>query len=223
MAWDPVWEKLFRENAWGKYPSEPLIRFVARNFYGAPDRSAVKIFELGCGPGANMWYVAREGFSAHAVDGSPEAIARATRRLDDECPGWKGELRVGDFTRLPYPDASFDAVIDHEAVYCNSFEESQGIYAEAWRILKPGGKLFSRTFATGCVGDGTGKAAGLNAWFATEGPLAGKGMSRFTALEDIPALLGPFQQTSLEYITYSLDGRAAEVKEWLIESQKPAA
>ena len=62
--WNKVWEKVFRENEWGKYPSESLIRFVARNFYKADDRFAVKILEVGCGTGANLWYMLREGFSA---------------------------------------------------------------------------------------------------------------------------------------------------------------
>jgi len=40
MAWDPIWERVFSSQAWGKYPGEDLIRFVARNFYAAPDRAA---------------------------------------------------------------------------------------------------------------------------------------------------------------------------------------
>lgn len=32
-SWDPIWEKVFKDNEWGKYPGENLIQFVARNFY----------------------------------------------------------------------------------------------------------------------------------------------------------------------------------------------
>jgi ubiquinone/menaquinone biosynthesis C-methylase UbiE len=159
----------------------------------------------------------------YGIDGSETAIRQGRERLDAECPGWRGELRTGDFLRLPYADESFDGVVDHEAIYCNSFEESQAIYREAWRILKPTGKLFSRTFATGCVGEGTGKPAGRSAWYATEGPLAGKGASRFTALEDVDALLGPLRRTGLELATYTINDRQAEVREWLIEAVKDAA
>jgi len=63
-SFDPVWEEVFRAQEWGKYPPEHVIRAVARNFYKAPDRKAVKILDIGSGPGANTWYVAREGFSA---------------------------------------------------------------------------------------------------------------------------------------------------------------
>ena len=33
-----VWEKIFQENEWGKYPSVPVIRFIARNFYKMKNR-----------------------------------------------------------------------------------------------------------------------------------------------------------------------------------------
>ena len=33
MAWDSVWDGVFRENEWGKYPDENLIRFVAGKYY----------------------------------------------------------------------------------------------------------------------------------------------------------------------------------------------
>ena len=101
MSWDPVWENVFRSQAWGKYPGEDLIRFVARNFYGVPDRSAIRLLEVGCGPGANLWFMAREGFTVYGIDGSQTAIDQARARLDAECPGWKGQLWCGDMGKIP--------------------------------------------------------------------------------------------------------------------------
>src|SRR5438105_645758 len=92
-SWDPVWEDIFKSQPWGRYPGEDLIRFVARNFYKAPSRSSVRILEVGCGPGANLWYMAREGFSVFGIDGAPTALELARLRLDREVPGWSGELR----------------------------------------------------------------------------------------------------------------------------------
>ncbi|MBM3273018.1 class I SAM-dependent methyltransferase [Candidatus Kaiserbacteria bacterium] len=139
--WDPVWESVFRNQVWGQYPGEEQIRFIARNFYRVPDRSSIRILEVGCGPGANIWYLAREGFSFVGIDGSETAIAQTRERLDREFPDWqkRGELRVGDIESLPYSDATFDAVMDVEAVYCNDFATSIRIYDEMARVVKPGG------------------------------------------------------------------------------------
>lgn len=220
MSFDPIWDEVFRSQAWGKYPGEDLIRFVARNFYRAPDRGAVRILEAGCGPGANLWYIAREGFAAYGVDGSATAISQARARLDSECRGWKGELKVGDITQLPFEDNSFDAVIDNEAICCNSFENSVRIYDELARVCKPEGKLFSRTFAKGCWGDGTGQPVGRNAWVVAEGPLLNKGYARFTALSELPELIRGFHLSEVELLTRTMDARACEVKEWLITGEK---
>ena len=219
--WDPVWEDIFASREWGKYPSEDLIRFVARNFYKAHDRSAVRLLEVGCGPVANLWYLTREGFSFVGIDGSQSAIDKAASRLDAECPGWRarGELRVGDIASLPYDAASFDGVIDNEAVYCNSFDIARDIYVVSARVLKTGGRLYSQTFATGSWGDGAGESIGHLAWRCTEGPLADKGVSRFTDEEDIPMLLAPFDIDSLELLSWTFEGRRQQVRERIITAR----
>jgi ubiquinone/menaquinone biosynthesis C-methylase UbiE len=220
LSWDPVWETVFSNQEWGKYPSEDLIRFVARNFYKAPNRKEVKILEVGCGPGANLWYMAREGFTVYGIDGSKTAIQRANDRLNKECPGWNGTLVVGDITQLPFQDGFFDAVIDLEAISCNSYEAAKQIYSEMARVTKPKGKMFSRTFATGSWGDQTGENVGYNAWIVSEGPLLGKGYTRFTALHDIEDLITGFVVTEIELISKTANGRQHEIKEWVIIGEK---
>ena len=60
-----IWQNIFENKEWGKYPSETLIRFIARNFYNVSDRKAINILELGLGTGTNLWFCAREGFTLH--------------------------------------------------------------------------------------------------------------------------------------------------------------
>lgn len=220
--WDSVWEEIFQSRDWGKYPSEDLIRFVARNFYRVDDRAAVRLLEVGCGPGANLWYLAREGFSFVGIDGSETAITQAEKRLDAECPDWRarGELRVGDIVNLPFSDASFDAVIDNEAISCNDFDASCKMYAEISRVLKLGGCMYSRTFAEGSWGDGNGESLGHGAWHCNEGPLTGKGLCRFTAEKDIAVLTQSMQLQNVELLRWTADNQQHEIREWLITAVK---
>jgi len=225
MAWDPVWQELFSTRPWGMYPGEDLIRFVARNFYSAKDRAAVRFLEVGSGTGANLWFLAREGFSAHGIEGSQAANDIARRRLEAECPGWDrpprgGTLRTGDMLDLQWGDATFDGVIDSEAVYCNDFDESCRIYREMHRVTRPGGRIFVRTFASSTWGDGTGERLGQRRYVATEGPMAGKGASRFTDRDEIAALLGPWRIESVDRISRSVDDERHAIVEWIVQGVK---
>jgi SAM-dependent methyltransferase len=221
MAWDPIWEQIFQEKEWGKYPGEELIRFVASHFYKTEHRKNVKLLEVGCGTGANLWFMAREGFTVYGADGSPTGVDRTIERLNRECPGWNGEVLRIDLDKLPYEDDFFDAVIDNESICCNSFESSKRIYKELCRVTKSGGKLFSRTFATGCWGDGTGKAVGRNAWIVSEGPMLNKGYTRFTSESDLEELIPDFQIQEIELLTRTFHNRQKAIKEWIIHAQKP--
>ncbi|MEP7294599.1 MAG: class I SAM-dependent methyltransferase [Burkholderiales bacterium] len=225
MSWDPVWEQVFSSQAWGRYPGEDLIRFVARNYYAVPDRASIRFLEVGCGTGTNLWFLAREGFSAHGIEGSVTAASIARERLTSECPGWDqsprhGDVRIGDIMTLPWPDASFDALIDSEAVYCNDFDESCRIYREMHRVARPGGKLFVRTFATGTWGDGIGQKVGQRRFIADAGPLAGKGPSRFTTLEELSELLAPWEITETALISRGIDSQREQMREWIVQGIK---
>ncbi len=97
QAFSQEWEEIHKKQQWGTYPSEQVIRFVARNFY-KKEREKVKFLDFGCGAGANTWYLAREGFDVYAFDGSESAINRARFFLESEgyedvkfsVRGWSG-------------------------------------------------------------------------------------------------------------------------------------
>jgi len=221
MAWDSIWEQVFQQQQWGKHPGEDLIRFVARNFYKFSVRQDIKILEVGCGPGANLWYMAREGFTVYGIDGSHTAVACAQQRLDTECLGWKGQVLTGDIVNLPFDEGYFDGVIDNEAICCNSFAVSKVIYSEMARVVKQGGKLFSRTFATGCWGDRTGESIGHRAYHVSEGPLFNKGYARFTDKEEISLLVSEnFGIDEIELLTRTADNQKHEIREWIIIATK---
>jgi SAM-dependent methyltransferase len=221
MSWDPVWEQVFRSRRWGKYPPEELIRFVARNYYDAPDRSQVRILDAGCGPGPVVWYLAREGFEAHGIDGSPAAIELAGERLDAE--GLQAELRVGDLTALTehYADGTFDAVVDVTSVQQNRVEAIERIVAQIHGLLRPGGRVFSKLLAEGSWGDGLGAEVEPGTFVdVPEGPLAGAGTSHFFSLAEVERLFAGFAELEVDETRRTLGGRRHVYGHWLVEARK---
>ncbi len=118
MTWDSILQKRM-----AKYPSELLVRFVARNYYGVADRSKVHFLDLGSGSGANLWYLFNEGYRVTGLDGSDYAIAHIHTRIED----------------YTFPFKTFDCIIDHNTLCHVKTPPMERIRA----ALKEGGKFFS--------------------------------------------------------------------------------
>ena len=223
MSWNQGWNKVFQEHEWGRWPSEELVRFVGRHFRDCHRNSRLRALEVGCGTGANLVFLAKEGFQTVGMDGSDVALKRARGRLQEE--GLLANLHLGDVVKLPFPDAEFDLVADVECIYANSWEDSRRIIREVHRVLKPGGMFLSITFSTKTFGYGQGESLPQepNTFAKLErGALKkGYGIIRFTAREDIGELYSPFQVESVDYQERSQSDGEYIIHEWLIRCRKP--
>ena len=150
-----IWQNIFENKEWGKYPSETLIRFIARNFYNVSDRKAINILELGLGTGTNLWFCAREGFTVSGIEWSKAGVDRFLKRMDNE--GLKDrikDIKIGDYYTMldEFEDESFDAIIDVASLCCNDFEKTRAIFLKSLTKLKKGGKFYSSHIAKGILG-----------------------------------------------------------------------
>ena len=186
-----IWEKIYASKEWGKYPSEAVIRFIARNFYNAPDRSKVRILELGLGTGANLWFCAREGFSVSGIEWSRTGVERFKKRLEAEgLAGQIGQLEVGDYLEKldEFKDEGFDAWLDSYSLAYNDFEKSKKIIKKAMAKLRPGGKFLSITpsfYNEGFVRD---ENLGYHSTKPTQGSDAFTGVIRYCDEADLREL-----------------------------------
>lgn len=197
-SFDPVWENLHKTymppDTW---PMDDLIRHVARHFYKVPERQLVRTLDLGCGSGASTWYLARAGFDVCAVDGSVQAVKHCHERLKRE--NLRADIQRADFLDLPYPDNTFDLVLEVHSFMCATTAMARQFVQEAYRVLKPGGILLSRTAADDCYGVGLGQYVEKNVWKdSPSGPFCNMGVVRFMSREDVPSLYAPFTVTAIE-------------------------
>jgi len=221
MSWDPVWEEVHQSRPWGRYPPEELVRFTARYFYSVPDRKAIKILELGCGAGANLWYLAREGFDAYGVDGSKSAVDKARRYLQQD--GLSAHLQVGDIAgfRSMFPGVLFEGLVDVACLYCNRIAEVKAVADEGFACLRPGGRILSVMLAVGSYGERLGRE--IEPGTRTEisdGPLKGLGVCHFFSIEEVQGVFREFADLQIEYSVRSICNRAQVMKFWVIEGVK---
>lgn len=178
VTFDKIWEEIHQEQDWGKYPAEEVIRFVARNYY-THDRRVTRLLDAGCGAGAVVWYMAREGFDAYGFDGSTTAIMKAIKRLAAE--GLSANLMVCDAANMNYESEFFDGVVDSAMIYANTVENIKAILKECHRVLKNQGRIFSTgLFKAGMTGYQTGMRLEDNTYRElTEGSLIHRGIVHF--------------------------------------------
>ncbi|MBF0561187.1 MAG: class I SAM-dependent methyltransferase [Alphaproteobacteria bacterium] len=219
-GWDQAWDTVFSAREWGRYPPEDLVRFIARSYGGSTDRRQVRILELGCGPGANLWYLAREGFQVYGVDGSAVAIDRAGQRLAAE--GLSADLRVGDVARIAasYPPDSFDAIIDIACLQ-HAALDVRTVLDQAHALLRRGGQMFAMMIAHGSWGEGLGRKIAPGTYTdVPEGPWIGVGRVHFFTLEEVRAAFSAFEGLRVEELCVTVNNRRAKIHHWLAYARK---
>lgn len=138
------WEDVYKADNWGaKYPSENLIRFIARNFYDK-DRQQIRILDAGCGIGTNALFLLKEKFTVYGFDASESAICRLIERFQQEGIG-KGcieNFTVQDALNIDYKEGFFDCIVDNAMLPYLDDISIVGTLKKYRKSLKKGGFFF---------------------------------------------------------------------------------
>jgi arsenite methyltransferase len=109
-----------------------------------------QVLDMGCGRGAVLTAVARrlstgrvtgvDVWSSRDQSGNAREVTLHNAALEGVSE--RVQIDTGDMRALPYPDASFDLVVSSLAIHnIRGDEERRRAVAEAYRVLKPGGRL----------------------------------------------------------------------------------
>jgi SAM-dependent methyltransferase len=124
-------------------PVEALASFAGVGYHFDLAALAVgeAVLDLGSGSGTDVFIAAiqvGESGRATGIDFTDEQIAKATRLKDRD--GFSQVAFVeGDIDALPFEDESFDVVISNGVI--NLSPVKGRVFAEATRVLRPGGRL----------------------------------------------------------------------------------
>ena len=145
---DDVLEQIAR--SMDKRAAEPAMQRIAADYLRRLERRRGEVLEIGCGNGASTGLLLEHLEPARCVGIDPAAglIDRA-RQTHGARPCLS--FAVADALATGQPDASFDAVVAHTVF--SHLADPEGALAEAFRVLRPGGRLavFDGDYATNTV------------------------------------------------------------------------
>jgi ubiquinone/menaquinone biosynthesis C-methylase UbiE len=153
QAQDPQVEQAFgRHVHWGYWENPWSAQNTAADFGAAAERlsqavygaaqvaQGERILDVGCGFGGTIASL-NENFQPMDLTGlniDPRQLERARQKVQPQ-----GENKInfveGNACALPFEDASFDRVLAVECIF--HFPDRRQFFQEAFRVLKPGGRL----------------------------------------------------------------------------------
>lgn len=113
-------------------------------------RNDERVLDMGCGRGAVLTAVAKrlttgrvtgiDLWSTHDQSGNARDVTLRNASLEGVQE--RIDIETGDMRALPFPDGSFDVVVSSLAIHNISANADRAkAITEAWRVLKPGGRL----------------------------------------------------------------------------------
>ena len=214
-----------------RYPNEPLIQFLAKHYFSIPrerKRKEIKILELGCGSGANLWMIAKEGFDAYGLDIAPTGIELCKQTMSFW--GVTANLSVGNMRKLDFENNFFDVIFDVVSMQHLDIKGHKESQKEVYRCLKGGGRFFSWHLGTGSVSFQKGEGTKIDE-FTVDNiissketlPLENNGITKFlTPTKAVELLDGAgFEDINIEIITRTYNNRSQLIEHLAVEARKP--
>ncbi|AFZ43592.1 Methyltransferase type 11 [Halothece sp. PCC 7418] len=153
--WENIWGEHMHHGYYGRSGKNKVSRrqaqidlieeLLAWGNLSQSETPPQNILDVGCGIGGSTLYLAQKfNATAQGVTLSPEQAKRGTERATEANLADRARFQVANALDLPFADQTFDFLWSLESG--EHFPDKAKFLQEAYRVLKPGGKLLMATW-----------------------------------------------------------------------------
>ena len=126
--------------------ADPLLRSMRQSLIAFSDiRPGQSVLDVCCGTGAQVYEYSRRGIPATGIDIDPGMLKQAFY-YHSRLPELQPEFVLGDASRMPFADGSFDAASVSLAMHEKTEALQDDIIEEMKRVVKESGTLVFADF-----------------------------------------------------------------------------
>lgn len=178
-----------------------------------------RIFDLGCGPGRHVIYIAQKGFEAYGLDLSDIALSYAKR--------WAKELKLdvkivkADMKAIPYQGNLFNAILCFGVISHGTIGKIKTTLKEIQRILKDEGTALLTFLDISGFKKGNGEEIEENTFILNTGKEKGI-PHHFSTKNEVEILLEDFELEDLwlDEVMVEYDGKIVSNRHWIARVRK---
>jgi ubiquinone/menaquinone biosynthesis C-methylase UbiE len=125
-------------------PSIAVLRQIGMKMY--TPKEGMHVLDVGCGTGTNLMLYHEAGCNVSGIDLSPTMVEVAQKKLGD-----RAEIRLGDASKTPYSDDSFDLVTGLFTLHEMPSQIRPAVISEMVRVVKHGGRILLIDYHLGSI------------------------------------------------------------------------
>ena len=195
------WERTWRSGFWkeGPPPSPAVAKFTTL----LKKSKAVRVLDLGSGPGRHTVFLAEIGFQVTALDVSETALRILDRHVRKN--GFSNVTIVKhDLQKLPFLDEYFDAIVSTDVIHHGLGSEIKVALGEIRRVLRKKGYCILIVLSDKDLRLGSGRQLEPGTWRFTQGEE--KGITHhFFREEELRSYLKDFEIKSLKEDLFAVE------------------
>lgn len=111
-----------------------------------PPAEGMTVLDVGCGTGVHLELYQKAGCVVFGIDLSSSMLQVARKRL-----GGSANLHMGDASKMPYADKTFDLIIMSTVLHEMSHDVRRAVIGESKRTLKDDGRILLIDFHPGPI------------------------------------------------------------------------